>query len=713
MKNLTVTYITALVIIGLVIVFSQYLAQRSIATSLYDSRTINISGRQTMLSQKIAKAALGMETAKTEADFVARQQELEKSSRLWESSHNALQYGSKEMELDNVNNSRETLLLFLESEPHYEAIHSAVRNLLALAYTDPERHKKLNEYNNLIQQHEDEFLELMDRITFHYDNESAERVKLLSSTEYILLAVALILLLAEAMFIFRPVIKRIKVYTHELIEKEKSLQQALENQKKEKDKVDYLNKQAETVFSNVRQGIFLMDERFTISELYSKALENIFRTDNLAGTNFVKLLRPKLVQKDQEALESFVKQLFNPKTKEKVLKKLNPVEQIEIFHSDGKDAEIESRYLEISFSRISNKNVIHSILVNVSDETDTVLLQKQIRESEEKNKRESAQLLSILRVDPVLIRQLLIEIKSSLGEILKKYEQGKEQDFRELIRHTFTTIHNLKGNASLIDLQLLEDKFHQIEDITSLILKKEEIISKDFLKVLFEINEVNVIVDNMQQMLMKIVEVNSKLQDQSDKPISNERLRESLVKGVRKLCENAEKEVKFTFEDNDIFLPDEYLLTVKDVTIQLVRNSLAHGIEPEYERIIASKPPVGNIRLTLKKTANEISLNYQDDGRGLDLEKIGSKATALNLLSENRISMLTDQEKAELIFEQGFSTSQMVNKLSGRGQGMGLVKAIVQQFGGELSIDTRAGEYFKIAISLPLRVKPQTLKTSI
>lgn len=665
-----------------------------------------------MLSQKITKAALTMETAKSEEEFLTSQRELANAARLWETSHNALQYGDEQIQLDNVNNSEETFLLFLESEPHYEAIRSAVNELLTITFGQENRQEQVELYTDHIQQHEDEFLQRMDLITFGYDNESRERVQYLSQTEYLLLAIALGLLLMEGVFIFRPVIRRMDRYTRELIDKEHSLEVALEKQKKEKEKVEYLNIQARTVFSNVRQGIFLMDKNFTISELHSQVLEDIFRSDKLAGANFVKLLRPKLVKRDQEALESFLKQLFNPKTKEKVLKKLNPVEKVEVFHSDGKDAAIESRHLSISFSRIWDRDKIQSVLVNISDDTDTVLLQKQIQESEERNRRESVQLLSILKVDPLLIKQLLTEIDHSLKVIMQRYEQGKEEEFQELINYTFNTIHNLKGNASLIDLQLLEEKFHQIEEIITEIRAKDAVVSKDFLKILFEINEVNLIVSNMQQMLTRISEVNMKMQGNPEKVWTNKRLKESLEKGFKKICAETDMRADFVFEDNDVSLPEEYLLTVKDITIQLARNSLAHGIEPEYERIIASKAPEGKMRLTIEQvTDEEILLIYEDNGRGLDPDKIATRAIESELVDPTRLQTMNEQELSALIFEDGFSTSPIVDKISGRGQGMSLVRSLIERFDGEFSIHSRKGEYFRMVISLPAKIQPLLRKT--
>ncbi|MFY0685666.1 MAG: type IV pili methyl-accepting chemotaxis transducer N-terminal domain-containing protein [Cyclobacteriaceae bacterium] len=704
MKNLSITYVIALSIIGLVVLISQYLIQSSISTSLYDSRTINISGRQTMLSQRITKAALAMETAETEAEFVDYRNELKAAAILWENSHQSLQYGNEKMGLEDVNNSDKTLLLFLESESHYEGMRSAIGGLVEIQYADSLAKERVGRYTDKIQKHEGKFLDLMNQITFSYDNESKARVQQLSQTEYVLLAIALLLLILEAFFIFRPVFQRVRKYTQELIDKEKSIQLALDQTRKEKKKVDYLNHQAQTVFSNVRQGIFLMDDQYTISELHSEVLQDILRQDDLAGTNFVKLLRPKLVHKNQEALEDFVELLFDPKIKEKTLQKLNPVENVEIYHSENGEAGIEARHLSISFSRIRGRKRIYSILVNIADESDTVMLQKQIQEAEERNKRESAQLLSILKVDPLLIKQLLTEIKDSIQEILDIYEKGVDE-FDDLIEFTFRTIHHLKGNTSLIDLQLLEDKFHQIEEIIIAVKEKDKVVSKDFLKILYEINEVTQITNNMQQMLSKIAQFNMQLSENEEtKSMTNEKLKTFLNQGVAKLSRDAGKQINFLFTENDIKLSEEFLLLIKDLTIQLVRNSLAHGIESEQERLLSNKTQHGNISLTIHNTqSDDLMLIYKDDGRGLDLDRIVEKAIAKKIVGTDEVRSFSDAAKANLIFIESFSTSENADMMSGRGQGMSIIKSIVDKSRGTLAIDTVKDRYFSVSITLPVK----------
>ncbi len=710
MKNLTKIYLAALGVIALVVVASQYLAQRSLATSAYDSRTINIAGRQSMLSQQIAKAALAMETAENQADFDRARDELLTASRLWELSHHALQYGNADLKIDNVNNSQETLLLFLELETHYAAIKRAVDNLVQTRFTHEGRPAAVTAFTNTILSNEPDFLRLMSEITFDYDNESAERIAQLSRTEYVLLAVALGLLVLEAVFIFRPAINSINHYMRQLEKKEESLRASLAAQQREKARADYLNKQAVSVFENVKEGLCLLDSHCNISDLYSKSMEEIFDQHELAGTNFVHLMRPRLVKRDQEALEMFVKHLFNPEIEEEVLDQLNPVDQVQIFSKNINHAATEPRHISITFSRITDESAIHHVLVSVKDNTATVLMQKKMLEAEERNKRESAQLMSILRSDPEVLREFLGQATHTLQAISSAYEHHKELQFAELISYTFNAIHNLKGNAQLLGIQLLEEKFHQMEDDLAKLREKANIEGNDFLNVLYDINDVLLIAGNMQKILSRL----SGGAGENAAAVSNEQLVATLQKGLARLSHETAKQTELLFLDNGIAIPERYKLPIKNIAVQLFRNSVAHGIEAPEERVLKGKPPRATITIALEKTlTGELLFSYTDDGTGLDLQKIAHVAATRRLASPADLQQMDVATLAGFIFSDGFSTAETVGAHAGRGQGLNLLKNMLDAMDARFSVPVEEGAGFRMTIIFPLEVSKQLNQAAV
>ena len=251
-----------------------------------------------------------------------------------------------------------------------------------------------------------------------------------------------------------------------MIEEIKKTQNAL---KKERDKARFLYeniyKQSQVVFENVEQGIFLLNREHKISRLYSKAMEEIFGTKKISGELLVDFMRTLLIPRDLEALEMFMKHLFNPDIDEEVVNQLNPVEQVKIFTESG--GMVNTKYIRLEFTRIENKSgAIQQIMVTVTDETEGVLLQHKLEEADEKKKMEMEQMLSILKIDPALLRGFIVNSRKVLKSISEKYEgHTNAEDLSELLTFTFQIIHNLKGNSIVIGLQILTDRFHKIEDL--------------------------------------------------------------------------------------------------------------------------------------------------------------------------------------------------------------------------------------------------------
>ena len=139
---------------------------------------------------------------------------------------------------------------------------------------------------------------------------------------------------------------------------------------------------------------------------------------------------------------------------------------------------------------------------------------------------------------------------------------------------------------------------------------------------------------------------------------------------------------------------------INDPLVHLIRNSLDHGIEMPSERIAAGKPEIGTIELKAYHRGGHIVIEIIDDGRGLDKNKLISKAIEKGLINEN--SILNDKQAFELIFMPGFSTAESVTDISGRGVGMDVVRKNIQALGGNIEILSELGKGTTISIHLPL-----------
>src|SRR5690606_4144023 len=132
-----------------------------------------------------------------------------------------------------------------------------------------------------------------------------------------------------------------------------------------------------------------------------------------------------------------------------------------------------------------------------------------------------------------------------------------------------------------------------------------------------------------------------------------------------------------------------------------LRNSIDHGIEMPEERLTKGKPEEGTILLKAYHSGNHVFIEISDDGGGINIEKVLNKAIKNGLVDEKTAKNLSNEEIIEFIFSPGFSTSEQVSDLSGRGVGLDAVKNKIEQLGGTISVKTEKGQGSRFIIQLP------------
>lgn len=170
---------------------------------------------------------------------------------------------------------------------------------------------------------------------------------------------------------------------------------------------------------------------------------------------------------------------------------------------------------------------------------------------------------------------------------------------------------------------------------------------------------------------------------------------------IRDLSRKLDKNIDFEIEGQDTELDRTILDEISDPLVHLVRNAVDHGIESSQEREKTEKGEIGHIKLSARREKNNVIIEIEDDGKGLDLELLKKKALEKGLLSPSEIENLTDDEVRMLIFASGFSTKEKVTEISGRGVGMDAVKSAVEKLGGKVRVHSKMGEYTRVKIDLP------------
>jgi two-component system chemotaxis sensor kinase CheA len=171
---------------------------------------------------------------------------------------------------------------------------------------------------------------------------------------------------------------------------------------------------------------------------------------------------------------------------------------------------------------------------------------------------------------------------------------------------------------------------------------------------------------------------------------------------VRDLARSLKKEITLELEGEETDLDKNLVEALADPLVHLVRNSVDHGVEMPDERVAAGKPRMGTVKLSASQEGDHILLTIEDDGKGMDPEKLKEIAISRGVLDADAAARMSDVEAFNLIFAPGFSTKTEISDISGRGVGMDVVKTKINQLNGTVNIDSQLGKGTRLDIKVPL-----------
>lgn len=471
--------------------------------------------------------------------------------------------------------------------------------------------------------------------------------------------------------------------------------------------VEKSRKETEDILENVNEGLLLLDQHYIIGSQHSKSLHVLFKEDNLAGRNFIDLLRPLVTEKTLDTVEDYTEILFSPRANESLISDLNPLKQVEVnLTTDA--AAFDIRYFTFQFSRVYEKKVFNTLLVTVKDITEQVQLSERLKAANEKASKEIDMLLEIIHVENTMLTDFLqstVEGLNNVNDILKKPAKGTDS-LKNKLETIFRIVHKLKGDSTVLELEFIMEKFHTFESAIAKLKEKKDMTGEDFLPLVVHLSQLMAdftIISKLQKKMKDSdpsrfkhdpplpVEFSADTQDYSrSEPYWNKQL--SIL--VKRIARDYNKEAVLDMSDFDVtLLSKEQMEPVKDIIVQSLRNSVAHGLETPMMRENAGKPLEGSLKVALKKNGAGLQLTIRDDGQGFDLERIKARAISTGLATENQLGNWQRSKLLSLIFLQGFTTAQESNVHAGHGVGMDLIKSRLDLLNGQVRVSYQTGRY--------------------
>ncbi|SDU28728.1 hybrid sensor histidine kinase/response regulator [Halopseudomonas salegens] len=298
------------------------------------------------------------------------------------------------------------------------------------------------------------------------------------------------------------------------------------------------------------------------------------------------------------------------------------------------------------------------------------------------------------------IEQQVSDLGYTLGEMESTIERVRDQ-LRRLDMETQAQIlsrHQEEIEHSYEDFDPLEmDRYSQLQQLSRSLFES----ASD----LFDLKETMAAkARDAETLLLQQARVNTELQEglMRTRMVPFERLLPRLRRIVRQVSNELGKQVELVVEQADGEMDRSVLERMIGPLEHMLRNAVDHGIELPQQRREAGKAETGLISIDLHREGSEIILSIQDDGAGINLQRIREKALERGLIDAD--TDLTDQELLDFTLEAGFSTAAKVTQVSGRGVGMDVVNAEVKQLGGGILLHTKAGEGSQITIRLPFTV---------
>ena len=500
-------------------------------------------------------------------------------------------------------------------------------------------------------------------------------------------------------------------------------------------------RETQEIMETVNTGLFLLDKDLRIGQQHSRALNDIIGADRLAGENFTNVLRGRISDKDLKTTQQFIEQLYNPRVKEKLVDSLNPLHKVMLHNTSGNKG-LNDRFLDFKFSRVYDDKNIARILVNVNDVSDAVYLEQRLEKERTENDMQIEMLTTILNVNPKIINEFIANTQTHIEKMnnILKNPGSSQYELEGKLKAIYREMHSLKGEASALKLHSFTKIASDAEDKLHALQNQGQLSGNDFLPLAVHLDDLL----SLSNTIATLGERINRSAPPSTKPatvrasvpvgdsfakttITESHTSNHVINNINAdrgqsidLDNDADDQLSFYKEfAKDIAarqgkqvqlksdtltqanIPDHLVKPIKEISIQLLRNAVVHGIEAPSVRHSTGKDAVGTIDVEVKDSGSDVLLMVQDDGQGIDYDGIRTKLSKEGRFSTEEANQLSQNDLLKQLFSSGFSTKEHADEDGGRGVGLDIIKAKVKEYNGKLNVNSELGQMTRFVITLP------------
>lgn len=642
---------------------------------------VNLAGRQRMLSQRIAKNMFELINAQNRSiDIEPLIINLANDQKEFSEALDLFAGNSSTSQNYEVISDPEISAILKKGQDIWQPLNGYIDSLTNI---DTAQFNNLSAANSFAEKENIKLLGLMNDLTVALENASNQRSNVLRYIQLFGIILAVVMF-SVIIFFF---VKQLRKADAELVQAKNETDRILET---------------------VNDGLFLMDREHSIGTQHSDSLVDVINVDKPAGKNFISILRKIVPEKTLQTAKDYLDLLYGDRVNEELVTDLNPLDNVEVYFG-GEELNRDVGHLGFQFKRVMSDEQVSHLLVQVEDITEKVKLEKELAKSEEKAKAQFDLMLEVLHVEPEMLGQFLTESEKSLNEVnnILQARTSSESGNRDKLTAIARYIHRIKGDAAGLDLHGFEQKAHDFEDLIDTLKVKTDLTGKDFLPMAISLDAFMGQIDSLRSLINKLSELQSSVAqgDHSSNASSDQyetKLSSALNTLSQSVAQNQGKKVVLNLF-NEHLLPEEYTKNVQDILTQLVRNSIAHGIESPDQRLDRNKMTEGliNVKFSHDNEHKHFIVEYSDDGQGIIEQQILDSAIEKGLITEAVGQTLNKNQILSLIFKPGFSTQKDSNLDAGRGVGMDVVGDLVKKMGGKMGINSIENKLFKMVIKLP------------